>query len=103
MGLCSRLDNLEIKTLSGKAKILGSLVGVAGATILTFFKGMELNFSTSVNLLKPHSNGGHDQTLLHYESGDRIMGSILAAKCARFIHVITQAQQSCAWWVRFKL
>ncbi|KAK8940157.1 hypothetical protein KSP40_PGU000170 [Platanthera guangdongensis] len=73
----SRLENLGIKNLSGKAKIIGSLVGVAGATILTFLKGMELNFSTSVNLLKPHSNGGHDQTVLHYESGDRIMGSIL--------------------------
>ncbi|KAK8943527.1 hypothetical protein KSP40_PGU008983 [Platanthera guangdongensis] len=43
---------------------------------------MELNFSTSVNLLKPHSNGGHDQTVLHYESGDRIMGSILFDRSA---------------------
>ncbi|KAK8960520.1 WAT1-related protein [Platanthera guangdongensis] len=66
------------QTLFGKAKILGSLVGVVGATILTFLKGMELKFSTSVNLLKLHSNGGHDQKALHYESGDRIMGSILA-------------------------
>ncbi|KAK8970060.1 hypothetical protein KSP40_PGU004716 [Platanthera guangdongensis] len=41
---------------------------------------MELNFSTSVYLLKPHSNGGHYQTVLHYDSGDRIMGSILAVE-----------------------
>ncbi|KAK8959797.1 hypothetical protein KSP40_PGU006441 [Platanthera guangdongensis] len=41
---------------------------------------MELNFSTSVNILKPHSNGRHDQTVLHYESNDRIMGSILAVE-----------------------
>ncbi|KAK8942300.1 ATPase 11, plasma membrane-type [Platanthera guangdongensis] len=38
---------------------------------------MELNFSISVNLLKPHSNGEHDQTTLYHESGDHIMGSIL--------------------------
>ncbi|KAK8942303.1 ATPase 11, plasma membrane-type [Platanthera guangdongensis] len=45
--------------------------------ILTFLKGMELNFSISVYLLKPHSNGEHDQTTLYHESGDHIMGSIL--------------------------
>ncbi|KAK8967340.1 WAT1-related protein [Platanthera guangdongensis] len=65
-----------------KEKIVGTLVRVAGAMILTFLKGMELNFSTGANLLKPHSNGGHDQTTLHHDSGDRIMGSILAvASC----------------------
>ncbi|KAK8953173.1 hypothetical protein KSP40_PGU012535 [Platanthera guangdongensis] len=45
--------------------------------ILTFHKEMELNFSTSVNLLKLHSNDGHDhghdQTSLHHESGDCII------------------------------
>ncbi|KAK8970954.1 WAT1-related protein [Platanthera guangdongensis] len=82
------------QSLSGKAKILGTLVGVAGAMILTFFKGMELNFSTSVNLLKPHSLGGHDPTALRQEFGDRVMGSILAvASCFSYsIWLIIQVQ-----------
>ncbi|KAK8968689.1 hypothetical protein KSP40_PGU017625 [Platanthera guangdongensis] len=57
--------------------------------ILTFLKEMELNFSTSVNLLKPHSNDGHD-----HESGVCIMGSILAvASCFSYsIWIIIQAK-----------
>ncbi|PKA64359.1 WAT1-related protein [Apostasia shenzhenica] len=56
MAVMFRLESLRIKSSSDKAKLLGTLIGVGGAMILTFFKGKELNLSTSINLLKPHSS-----------------------------------------------
>jgi hypothetical protein len=47
------LERLKIDTLSGKAKVIGTLMGISGAMILTFYKSNEIHlWSTHVNLLK---------------------------------------------------
>ncbi|KAG9138347.1 hypothetical protein Leryth_001550 [Lithospermum erythrorhizon] len=52
IALSLRLETFSIKTLSGKAKAVGTLVCVGGAMILTLYKGSELHFwSTNINLL----------------------------------------------------
>ncbi|KAG1327962.1 WAT1-related protein [Cocos nucifera] len=53
-----RLESLEIHSISGQAKVLGTLVGIGGAMLLTFYKGVDINlWSTNINLLKSHSMG----------------------------------------------
>ena len=53
-----RLERLNIGTLIGKAKVLGTLMEISGAMILTFYKSTEIHiWSTHVNVmhhLQPH-------------------------------------------------
>ncbi|PKA51698.1 WAT1-related protein [Apostasia shenzhenica] len=93
MAVMFRLESLRIRSSSGKAKLLGTLIGVSGAMILTFFKGKELNLSTSINLLKPHSSSAAGVPP-QYEPGNRVLGSIMAiASCFSYaIWLIIQAK-----------
>lgn len=65
-----RLERLALKTMSGKAKVVGTLIGIAGAMVLTFVKGTEIKlWSTHFHLLKHgqdyqnHTNNRHAQVL----------------------------------------
>ncbi|KAG9139836.1 hypothetical protein Leryth_026865 [Lithospermum erythrorhizon] len=53
-----RLENLMLNTIAGKAKVMGTTMGICGAMILTFYKGSEiLTSSAGLNILecnKPH-------------------------------------------------
>lgn len=70
-----RLERLQIRTLSGKAKVAGKVVGLGDAMLLNAYKGPEVVIWTSkVNLLREHGNPG----LEHLEHGNRVMGSLLA-------------------------
>ncbi|XP_057457881.1 WAT1-related protein At1g68170-like [Lotus japonicus] len=53
LAVCFGLERLNIKTKTGKAKVLGPLVGVSGAMILTFYRSIEIHlWPTIVNLMK---------------------------------------------------
>ena len=48
-----RLEKARLGTVAGKAKVAGTLMGIGGAMLLTFYKGVEVNlWSTHVNLLR---------------------------------------------------
>ncbi|KAH0465544.1 hypothetical protein IEQ34_005647 [Dendrobium chrysotoxum] len=96
MAVIFRLEHLRIRTKTGQAKILGTLVGVFGATILTFLKGKEINLPTNVNLLKSHSNGGNQMAAQRQEYGNRVMGSIMSlGSCFSYAFwLIIQAKMS---------
>lgn len=45
-----------------KAKVLGTIIGIGGAMLLTFFKGVEIDiWSFHINIMHPHSH--------HYQNG----------------------------------
>lgn len=58
-----RLERLAWSSAAGKAKVFGTMVGICGAMIITFYKGAELNlWNTNINLLEttlshPHHSG----------------------------------------------
>ncbi|KAL6345913.1 hypothetical protein AAG906_025193 [Vitis piasezkii] len=64
------LEKLAIRTWAGKAKVTGTLLGIGGAMVLTFYRGPQINiWSTKVHLITP----GMD---------NRVLGSLLAvASC----------------------
>ena len=73
-----KLEILGIRTASGQAKVLGTLVGLGGATFLTLYKGPDINpWSTKKDLLKFHPKGDHHQAMPH-EPAKRIMGAVFA-------------------------
>ncbi|VFQ81803.1 unnamed protein product [Cuscuta campestris] len=62
-----RLERLGWKTASGKAKVLGTVFGIGGAMLLTFYKGPELNlWKTNIHLLhsSPHNSNVQSKPLL---------------------------------------
>ncbi|KAG2695720.1 hypothetical protein I3760_07G025900 [Carya illinoinensis] len=81
-----RLEKLSLGTIAGKAKVLGTLMGIGGAMLLTFYRGAEINvWSTDVDLLHhgQHQIGGHSAE--SPESENLLLGSILAlGSCLSF-------------------
>ncbi|KAI3755257.1 hypothetical protein L1987_55053 [Smallanthus sonchifolius] len=75
-----RLEKVEIGRISGKAKVIGTLVGVGGAMILTFYKGNQLNIrSTHFNLLYGDQHMDEHMGATHKTSTyNHLFGSLLA-------------------------
>ncbi|KAK0589949.1 hypothetical protein LWI29_020497 [Acer saccharum] len=65
--------------MAGKAKVLGTLMGIGGAMLLTFYKGVEINISsTHIDLLHhDHPQSGH-MASSHASSTKYIFGLLLA-------------------------
>ncbi|XP_008785911.2 WAT1-related protein At1g25270-like [Phoenix dactylifera] len=85
-----RLESLGFHSISGQAKVLGTLVGIGGAMLLTFYKGVDINlWSTNLNLLNSERAAAR-----HQEPGNHVMGSLLAvASCVCYaIWLIIQAK-----------
>ncbi|RVW85683.1 WAT1-related protein [Vitis vinifera] len=52
MAVFLRMERLAIGTIAGKAKLMGTIMSLGGAMILTFYKGVEIKlWSTNINLL----------------------------------------------------
>ncbi|KAF2319673.1 hypothetical protein GH714_017944 [Hevea brasiliensis] len=75
------LEKLRLRTTVGKAKVFGLSIGIGGAMLLTFYKGVEIKiWSTNVRLLK-HS---HQIQASHF-TGNYILGSAMAlGSCLSF-------------------
>ncbi|KAM6554400.1 hypothetical protein CsatB_015162 [Cannabis sativa] len=93
-----RLEKLNLGSSSGKAKVLGTLVGIGGAMLLTLYKGVEINiWSTHVDFLN------HGQHKLNHvvstnkdEYGNRVLGcffSVASSTCYS-IWLIIQTKMS---------
>ncbi|KAF2299603.1 hypothetical protein GH714_038397 [Hevea brasiliensis] len=50
------LEKVGLKTLAGKAKVLGTVMGIGGAMLLTFYRGPEINAKMSARYPYPYSS-----------------------------------------------
>lgn len=83
-----------MQTAVGKAKVLGTIIGIGGSMVLTFFKGVEINVTTfRTDLL--HHNEQHVVTL-HSDSGHKFMGVLCGfGSCFSFaLWLIIQSKMS---------
>ncbi|CAL5213679.1 unnamed protein product [Lathyrus oleraceus] len=65
LAILCRLEMLNMGTIAGKMKILGTITGVVGSMILIFFKGEEINiWNVHINLLHNSNIGAtnYDRT-----------------------------------------
>ncbi|CAL1352680.1 unnamed protein product [Linum trigynum] len=60
LAICFRMETLRWREKAGQAKMAGTLLGIGGAMLLTFYKGpvLELWPSTHIDLLAHHSHHG---------------------------------------------
>uniref|UniRef100_A0ACD5UA50 Uncharacterized protein n=1 Tax=Avena sativa TaxID=4498 RepID=A0ACD5UA50_AVESA len=79
VAILSRMETLKLKKPSGRAKLTGTLVGLGGAMLLTFYKGPEMKFLRNLGHTGlSHAHGSHQQLRPPPAEGSRILGSFLA-------------------------
>jgi drug/metabolite transporter (DMT)-like permease len=85
-GSKNRMETLKLKKASGRAKLTGTLVGLGGAMLLTFYKGPEIRFLHNLARTRlSHAHGNHQLLRPPPAEGSRILGSFLAiASCFSF-------------------
>ncbi|CAI9098501.1 OLC1v1035163C1 [Oldenlandia corymbosa var. corymbosa] len=77
VAVCLRLESLGWGTKAGKAKVLGTIIGFGGTMLFVLYKGPNLTiWKTNVNILNMAAS--HHQTPLKPQSGNQILGSIIA-------------------------
>lgn len=69
-----RLEKLGLKTRAGQAKVLGTLIGIGGAMLLTFYKGLEIKTWSTKVVFSGQMAASHQ----HQKPYAHILGPILA-------------------------
>ncbi|KAK4271103.1 hypothetical protein QN277_019843 [Acacia crassicarpa] len=90
LAVCCGLEKLNLGKAAGKAKVLGTIIGVGGAMMLTFMKGIEINIWTfHIHLLR--HNAANSQ-----QHGSKVLGIFCGiASCFSFaLWLIIQAKMS---------
>ncbi|KAL5214848.1 hypothetical protein ABZP36_004000 [Zizania latifolia] len=95
-----RYESVAVRTAAGQAKVAGTLLGVGGAMLLTFYKGAELTlWPTHLDLvasLTRHAAAAGHPGAAGGEAGDRVTGSMLVIGSCFFyaLWLIMQAKLS---------
>ncbi|GLT85967.1 hypothetical protein SLE2022_041320 [Rubroshorea leprosula] len=98
LAVAFRMEKLCLNTMSGKAKVLGTLIGLGGAMLRTFYKGIQLNIlSAHLDLL--HHYGQATAGLVassHVASPNRALGALAAlGSCITYaLWLIVQTKMS---------
>ncbi|KAJ1262727.1 hypothetical protein BS78_09G132100 [Paspalum vaginatum] len=99
LALLFRFERLAITTFSGQAKVAGTLLGVGGAMLLTFYKGVDITpWHSRVDLIATitQRKGGGGGGPHPAEGTNYAMGSLLCvgSSCFYALWLIVQAKLS---------
>lgn len=72
-----RLEKFNLGTAGGKAKIIGTLTGIGGAMLLTFYKGSQID-TPSFHLTFLHPHNGHVAYSHSSSGGNMPLGALCA-------------------------
>ncbi|XP_058734013.1 WAT1-related protein At1g25270-like [Vicia villosa] len=95
MAVCLGMDRLNLRVVEGKAKVVGTIMGISGAMLMLFLKGAEIHiWSSNINLLHPHHNQNEQMESHHADLRKKLLGvSIaLASSCSFSMWFIIQAK-----------
>ncbi|XP_012073027.1 WAT1-related protein At1g25270 isoform X2 [Jatropha curcas] len=91
------LEKMGIRSVGGKAKVVGTVMGISGAMLLTFYKGAEIKiWKTRIDLLKHYQSNGHGVFHLTSSHSNHALGCLLAVgNCFLYaLWLIIQAKMS---------
>ncbi|KAL2454809.1 WAT1-related protein [Abeliophyllum distichum] len=91
------LEKLGLNTKAGKAKVAGTLLGIGGAMLLTFYRGRDINiWSTHLDLLENDKHQFGHVAPSHKKHINKMLGPLLAlGSCLSFsLSLIVQAKMS---------
>ncbi|CAL5213704.1 unnamed protein product [Lathyrus oleraceus] len=95
MAVCFGMDKFDLKFVEGKAKVIGTIMGMSGAMLIIFFKGTEIHiWSSKINLLHPNQNSNEQIASHHADFGEKALGVLcaLASSCSFSLWYIIQAK-----------
>ncbi|CAN6299932.1 unnamed protein product [Urochloa humidicola] len=95
LALAFRYEKLAIRTSSGQAKVAGTFLGIGGAMLLTFYKGVDVTpWHNHINLIA--NNGAGSGGGSHPAATNYAMGSLLCITSCFFyaLWIIIQAKLS---------
>lgn len=98
------LEKLKLRTRGGKAKIVGTIIGIGGAMILTLVKGMEMKIGSSdLNLLHHQNENGAHPHASSSSGGKTVLGSLcaLASSISYALWLIIQVSVSLSNYVTY--
>ncbi|XP_038889633.1 WAT1-related protein At1g25270-like isoform X2 [Benincasa hispida] len=86
LAVCFRVEKLRVGTMGGKAKVVGTVVGIGGAMISTFYQGIQIQIPTTHFNVLHHNPAPQVHVASSYDSFTRrLLGSIFAlASCAAY-------------------
>ncbi|KAI3451037.1 hypothetical protein Pfo_007702 [Paulownia fortunei] len=94
MSVIFRLERLEMRRSTGKAKVLGTALGIGGAMVLTIYKGSNITlWSTNVNLLR-HSEAATQSPVQQNLFGGSLLALCSCISYAAWLIVQTKMSQS---------
>ncbi|XP_062224984.1 WAT1-related protein At1g68170-like [Phragmites australis] len=99
LALLFRYESIAVRTFSGQAKVAGTLLGVGGAMLLTFYKGADITpWASHIDLVTAVTAHAEAAAGLHptVEATNRVMGSLLVIGSCFFyaLWLILQAKLS---------
>ncbi|XP_027921867.1 WAT1-related protein At1g25270-like isoform X2 [Vigna unguiculata] len=74
LAISCRLEKLNMRSTAGKAKVVGTIIGIGGSMLLTFFKGQEIDVKSFHTALLHKNN--HSLTLHNTDSSHRFLGAL---------------------------
>ncbi|XP_073026930.1 WAT1-related protein At1g68170-like isoform X4 [Primulina eburnea] len=76
------MEKLGLKTMAGKAKVMGTFLSIGGAMLLTFFKGLEVKiWSIHVHFLQKNKHADGHIVVANQKSINNVIGLLLALAC----------------------
>ncbi|XP_057419424.1 WAT1-related protein At1g68170-like [Lotus japonicus] len=91
------LEKLNFGAAEGKAKVIGTVVGISGAMLITFLKGFEINIlSSKIDLMHPHHDQSGHMMRPHVDFSNKLLGvpCALASCCSFSLWLIIQAKMN---------
>lgn len=95
MAISARLEKLNWGLVEGKAKVIGTVIGIGGAMLMIFYKGVEINiWSSNINLMHQHRNQNGLMDPKHRDFSNNIVGvpCAIASVCSFSLWLIIQAK-----------
>ncbi|XP_073026928.1 WAT1-related protein At1g68170-like isoform X2 [Primulina eburnea] len=82
LAILFRMEKLGLKTMAGKAKVMGTFLSIGGAMLLTFFKGLEVKiWSIHVHFLQKNKHADGHIVVANQKSINNVIGLLLALAC----------------------
>ncbi|XP_054803538.1 WAT1-related protein At1g68170-like isoform X1 [Prosopis cineraria] len=95
MAVSVRLERLNLRTVAGQVKIIGTIVAIGGAMVLTFFKSTKID-TGSFHITLLHHRKGQVASLLAPSSMKALLGALcsLGSSATYALWLIIQAKMS---------
>ncbi|XP_006655691.1 WAT1-related protein At4g01440-like [Oryza brachyantha] len=87
LAILTRSESLNLRTKAGIAKLVGTLISLAGAMVLTFYKGVPVTHASEIHSSQLHHGAGAATSSRNWTLGTvAILGNCICLSCWFLLH-----------------